>query len=73
MNKLKTMCMGIELNNPIMLGASNLVTTPSKIKKTEKMGAGGIVYKKNKIVVCFLTSEEDIRRYLISAPFAGHF
>jgi dihydroorotate dehydrogenase len=71
MNKLKTMYMGIELNNPIILGASNLVTDPDNLKKAEEMGAGAIVYKSP---VCRLASEfrRDIRRYLISAPFAWH-
>ena len=37
--------MGIELNNPIIVGASNLVTDPDNLKKAEELGAGAIVYK----------------------------
>ena len=58
MNKLKTMYMGIELSNPIILGASNLVTDPDNLKKAEEMGAGAIVYKRAQYVDLLLNSEE---------------
>jgi len=45
MNKLKTTYMGIEMNNPIIIGASNLVTNTDTLKKAEESGAGAIVYK----------------------------
>ncbi len=45
MNKLKTMYMGIELNNPIIIGASNFVTDLDSLKKAEELGAAAIVYK----------------------------
>jgi len=45
MNKLSTSYMGIGLNNPIIVGASNLVTDPDNLKKAEELGAGAIVYK----------------------------
>jgi dihydroorotate dehydrogenase (fumarate) len=45
MNKLSTKYMGIELNNPIILGASNLVTDIDNLKKAEELGAGAIVFK----------------------------
>jgi dihydroorotate dehydrogenase (fumarate) len=45
MNNLKTKYMGIELDNPIILGASNLASDPDKLKKAEEQGAGAIVYK----------------------------
>ena len=45
MNKLKTSYMGIELNNPIILGASNLVTNLDNLKKAEELGAGAIIYR----------------------------
>src|SRR5664279_3641236 len=45
MNKLKTNYMGIELNNPIILGASNLVTDLDNLKKAEELGAGAIIYR----------------------------
>jgi dihydroorotate dehydrogenase (fumarate) len=45
MNKLKTKYMGIELNNPIILGASNLMTDFDNLRKAEEFGAAAIVYK----------------------------
>lgn len=45
MNKLKTTYMGIEMNNPIIIGASNLATNIDALKKAEECGAGAIVYK----------------------------
>lgn len=45
MSKLKTNYMGIELKNPIVVGASNLVTDLKHLKKLEEAGAGAIVYK----------------------------
>jgi len=45
MNKLKTKYMGIELCNPLILGASNLVTNIDLLKKAEEYGIGAIVYK----------------------------
>ena len=37
--------MGIEIDNPIVAGASNLVTKPDNLKKLEESGVGAIVYK----------------------------
>jgi dihydroorotate dehydrogenase (fumarate) len=45
MANLKTRYMGLELKNPIIAGASNLVMDPENLKKIEKSGAGAIVYK----------------------------
>ncbi len=45
MNNLKTKYMGIELDNPIIIGASNMATDLDKLKKAEELGAGAIVYK----------------------------
>lgn len=45
MKNLKTKCMGIELDNPIIVGASNMTTSLDKMKKAEELGAGAIVYK----------------------------
>ncbi len=42
---LRTTYMGIELRNPIIIGASNLVTNLKMAKKLEEAGAGAIVYK----------------------------
>jgi len=45
MADLKTKYLGLELKNPIIVGASNLVTNPDNIKRIEKAGAAAIVYK----------------------------
>jgi len=45
MADLKTTYMGIELKNPLIVGASNLVTDLDNLKKLEAAGAGAIVYK----------------------------
>jgi dihydroorotate dehydrogenase (fumarate) len=45
MKSLKTTYMGIELDNPVIIGASSLVTDTDKLKKAEEYGAGAIVYK----------------------------
>ncbi len=42
---LKTFYMGVPLKNPIIVGASNLVTDSKMVKKLEEAGAGAIVYK----------------------------
>jgi len=45
MANLKTKYMGIELDNPIILGACNMSNNLDKIKKAEEFGVGAIVYK----------------------------
>jgi dihydroorotate dehydrogenase (fumarate) len=45
MADLSTTYMGIPLKNPLILGASNLVTKPSVISQLEEAGIGAIVYK----------------------------
>ena len=45
MANLKTNYLGIELKNPVIIGASNLVTNIDNIKKAEEYGAAAIVYK----------------------------
>jgi dihydroorotate dehydrogenase (fumarate) len=42
---LKTKYLGIELKNPVILGASNLVTNHDVLKKAEEAGVAAIVYK----------------------------
>lgn len=42
---LRTMYMGIELKNPIIIGASNLVTKLDNVKRAEQSGAAAVVYK----------------------------
>jgi len=43
--ELKTNYLGLELKNPIIVGASNLVTDLNVLKKLEAAGAAAIVYK----------------------------
>lgn len=45
MASLKTNYLGIELKNPIIVGASNMVTNPDILKALEDAGAAAIVYK----------------------------
>lgn len=45
MKNLKTKFMGIDIDNPIIVGASNLVSNLDNLKKAEENGAGAIVYK----------------------------
>jgi dihydroorotate dehydrogenase (fumarate) len=45
MKNLKTKFMGIEIDNPIVVGASNLFTKTDNLKKAEEQGAAAIVYK----------------------------
>ncbi|MBN2614629.1 MAG: dihydroorotate dehydrogenase-like protein [Bacteroidales bacterium] len=42
---MKTKYLGLELKNPIVVGASNLVTDVKMLKKLEEAGASAIVYK----------------------------
>jgi len=45
MKNLKTKYMGIEIDNPIIFGASNMSTDLDMLKKAEELGAAAIVYK----------------------------
>jgi len=45
MTDLKTTYMGLDLKNPIIIGASNLVTNIDNLKRMEDAGAAAIVYK----------------------------
>lgn len=45
MKNLKVNYMGIELENPLIVGASNMVTDINKLKEAEESGAAAIVYK----------------------------
>src|SRR5660398_254279 len=44
-DSLKTRYMGLELKNPIIIGASNLVTNTDDLIKMEEKGAAAVVYK----------------------------
>lgn len=45
MVNLKTKYMGIEIDNPLVIGASNLTSNLDNLKKAEEHGAAAIVYK----------------------------
>ncbi len=45
MKNLETTFMGIKLDNPIILGASNMSSHLDQLKKAEQQGVGAIVYK----------------------------
>lgn len=45
MADLKTNYLGLELKNPVIVGASNLVTNIDNIKRAEDAGAAAVVYK----------------------------
>jgi dihydroorotate dehydrogenase (fumarate) len=43
MADLRVNYMGLELKNPVIAGASNMVTNPENLKRIEKAGAAAIV------------------------------
>jgi dihydroorotate dehydrogenase (fumarate) len=45
MANLKTSYMGIQLRNPVIVGASNIVNNLDNVRKAEEAGAAAIVYK----------------------------
>jgi dihydroorotate dehydrogenase (fumarate) len=45
MTNLKTNYMGLELKNPIIVGANNLVTNIDSLKQMEEAGAAAVVFK----------------------------
>ncbi len=45
MKNLKTTYMGVEIDNPVIIGASNMVNNLEKLKKAEELGAAAIVFK----------------------------
>ncbi len=45
MANLKTTYLGLELNNPVIVGASDMVTKSDNLKAAEDAGAAAIVYK----------------------------
>jgi dihydroorotate dehydrogenase (fumarate) len=66
MTKLKTTYMGLELKNPIILGACNLTLDIDKAKKIEDAGAAAIVFKslfEEQINLESLQMEEDMGEY----------
>jgi len=66
MSLLSTQYMGIELKNPVIVGASNMVTDIDKVKKMEDAGASAIVYKtlfEEQIQLENLQLEEEMSEY----------
>ena len=66
MANLSTTYMGVELKNPLILGASNLVTKPDVIKQIEEAGIGAIVYRslfEEQIQLENLQMDEELSEY----------
>lgn len=66
MANLSTTYMGIELKNPLILGASNLVAKPDVIKQIEEAGIGAIVYRslfEEQIQLENLQMDEELSEY----------
>jgi len=66
MANLKTKYMGLELKNPIIVGANNMMVDMVKIKKIEELGAAAIVYKslfEEEIQLERLQLQESIEEY----------
>lgn len=66
MADLSTTYMGVKLKNPIVLGASNLVTKPEVIKDLEEAGIAAIVYKslfEEQIQLESLQFDEELNEY----------
>ncbi len=66
MANLSTTYMGVELKNPLILGASNLVTKPEVIKQIEEAGIGAIVYRslfEEQIQLENLQMDEELSEY----------
>jgi dihydroorotate dehydrogenase (fumarate) len=66
MADLSTTYMGIKLKNPLILGASNLVSKPDVIKQIEEAGIGAIVYRslfEEQIQLENLQMDEELSEY----------
>jgi dihydroorotate dehydrogenase (fumarate) len=66
MANLSATYMGVKLKNPIILGASNLVSKPEVIKELEEAGISAIVYKslfEEQIQLESLQLDEDMNEY----------
>jgi dihydroorotate dehydrogenase (fumarate) len=66
MADLSTTYLGVKLKNPIILGASNLVTKPEVVKELEDAGIAAIVYKslfEEQIQLESLQMDEDMNEY----------
>ena len=66
MADLSTTYMGVRLKNPLILGASNLVSKPDVIKQIEEAGIGAIVYRslfEEQIQLENLQMDEELSEY----------
>lgn len=66
MANLTTNYMGIELKNPIILGASNMVSNIDQIKRAEDSGLAAVVYKslfEEQVQLDALQLDEDLHEY----------
>lgn len=66
MANLTTTYMGVQLKNPLILGASNLVTKPDVIKQIEEAGIGAIVYRslfEEQVQLESLQMDEELTEY----------
>lgn len=66
MANLKTTYMGLELKNPVIMGACNLTLDPDVAKRIEDAGAAAIVFKslfEEQINLESLQMEEDLAEY----------
>lgn len=66
MNNLETSYMGIKLNSPVILGASDLTSNPDLLKKAEEQGAAAVVYKtlfEEQIQMENLQHDEKVSQY----------
>lgn len=66
MTNLKSNYLGIELKNPIIVGASNMVTNIDNLKRMEEAGAAAVVFKtlfEEQIQLESLQMEEQLTEY----------
>ena len=66
MANLKTNYLGLELKNPIIVGASNLVTSIDNLKRMEEAGAAAVVFKslfEEQIQLESLQMDEQLTEY----------
>ncbi|MDD2476314.1 MAG: dihydroorotate dehydrogenase-like protein [Dysgonamonadaceae bacterium] len=66
MKNLKTTYMGIELDNPIILGACNIANDIDELKKAQENGVGAIVFKslfEEQVQLERLQMEEKLTQY----------
>ena len=75
MADLSTTYMGIQLKNPLILGACNLVSKPETIKELEEAGISAIVYKslfEEQIQLESLQFDEEMNEYANRNSEMGH-